>query len=132
MKCLIAESYLLLLKVELLMAFGQLNSLHRVLQAARVKAARPDLLRTADELSRAIDLACVLYPKQVLCLQRSVATALLLRRYGFSAEMVIGAQLLPFKSHAWVELGGAVVNDRPYMREIYQVLERCQPQESSR
>jgi hypothetical protein len=132
MKRLFAESYLLLLKVELLMAFGKLNSLHRVLEAARVKASRPGLQRTADELCRSIDLACVLYPKQVLCLQRSVATALLLRRYGFSAEMVIGAQMLPFKSHAWVELGGTIVNDRPYIREIYKVLERCQPQESSR
>jgi len=48
-----------------------------------------------------------------------------LRRHGLRAEMVIGAQMLPFKSHAWVEVGGIVVNDKPYIREIYQVLERC-------
>jgi hypothetical protein len=33
--------------------------------------------------------------------------------------MVIGAQTIPFTSHAWVE-----VDDKPYMPEIYQVLER--------
>jgi hypothetical protein len=50
---------------------------------------------------------------------------LLLRRHGVAAEMVIGAQILPFKSHAWVEVDRAVVNDTPYIEEIYQVLERC-------
>jgi hypothetical protein len=39
--------------------------------------------------------------------------------------MVTGAQILPFESHAWVEIGGVVVNDKPYMHEIYQVFERC-------
>ncbi len=39
--------------------------------------------------------------------------------------MVIGAQLLPFHSHAWVEVDGQVVNDKPYIAEIFQVLERC-------
>jgi transglutaminase superfamily protein len=42
----------------------------------------------------------------VLCLQRSAATTLLLRRHGWDAEMVIGAKLLPFQSHAWVEVNG--------------------------
>jgi len=39
--------------------------------------------------------------------------------------MVIGAQLLPFKSHAWCEVRGAIVNDKPYLYDIYTVLERC-------
>ena len=51
--------------------------------------------------------------------------AVLLRRHGWNAEMVIGAQLLPFQSHAWVEIDGRVVNDKPYIAEIFQVLERC-------
>jgi hypothetical protein len=48
-----------------------------------------------------------------------------LRKHGVRAEMVIGAQMRPFRSHAWVEVNGAVVNDKPYMREIYQILENC-------
>jgi len=72
-----------------------------------------------------MDLACVFYFKRALCLQRSAATALLLKRFGWSAELVIGAQLLPFESHAWVEIDRRVVNDKPYITEIYQELERC-------
>jgi hypothetical protein len=39
--------------------------------------------------------------------------------------LVIGTQLIPFQSHAWVEMEGAIVNDKPYLLDIYQVLERC-------
>ena len=60
-----------------------------------------------------------------MCLQRSATTVLLLRRYGWNAEMVIGAQGVSLKSHAWVEIAGTIVNDKPYMLDIYQVLERC-------
>jgi hypothetical protein len=38
--------------------------------------------------------------------------------------MVIGAQQMPFRSHAWVEVEGRVVNDKPYTPEMYPVLER--------
>jgi hypothetical protein len=60
-----------------------------------------------------------------LCLQRSAAAACLLKRYGIPAQMVIGAKQMPFKAHAWVEVGGRVVNDKPYMPEIYAELDRC-------
>jgi hypothetical protein len=72
-----------------------------------------------------MDLACVFYFKRVLCLQRSAATTVLLRRHGWNAEMVIGVQLMPFQSHAWVEVQSRVVNDKPYVTEIFQVLDRC-------
>jgi hypothetical protein len=78
----------------------------------------------ASAISHAIDVACVLYFKRVLCLQRSAATTVMLRLYGWNAEMVIGAQLLPFQSHAWVEINHQVLNDKPYVPEIFQVLDR--------
>ena len=71
-------------------------------------------------------MACIWYWKEVLCLQRSAATACLLKRHGVPAQMMIGAQQMPFKAHAWVEVDGRVVNDKPYMREMYAVLDRCQ------
>ena len=37
----------------------------------------------------------------------------------FPPQMVIGAQQMPFKAHAWVEAGGRVVNDKPYTPEMY-------------
>jgi len=78
-----------------------------------------------EQICRAVDVACVLYFKRVLCLQRSAATAMLLRRHGFSAELVIGVQIIPFRSHAWVELDRRVINDKPYMPELYREMERC-------
>jgi len=53
------------------------------------------------------------------------ALACLLKRYGVPAQMIIGAQQVPFKAHAWVEVDGRVVNDKAYMRELYAVLDRC-------
>jgi hypothetical protein len=76
-------------------------------------------------LCRAVDYASVFYFKKVWCRQRSAATTILLRRFGWDAKMVIGAQIFPFRSHAWVEVQGQIVNDKPYMREIYQVLDWC-------
>jgi Transglutaminase-like superfamily len=119
------ESYLLLLRIDLMMRLGDLRSVHALLRGTKVAIVNGGARPTAEDLCHAIDLACVLYLKRVLCLQRSTATTLLLRHYGHKAEMVIGAQMLPFKSHAWVELDGVIVNDKPYMLDIYQVLERC-------
>jgi len=80
---------------------------------------------TLGRICSAIDLACICYWREVLCLQRSAATACLLKKYGVAAELVIGTQQLPFRAHAWVEVEGTVVNDKPYMREMYAVLDHC-------
>jgi hypothetical protein len=39
--------------------------------------------------------------------------------------MMIGVQQMPFRAHAWVEVDGLVVGDKPYMREMYLVLDQC-------
>src|SRR5271169_625594 len=85
-------------------------------------ASRPRNTLGCKEICHAVDLAAVLYFRNVLCLQRSAATACLLKRYGFPAQLVIGVQQMPFAAHAWVELDGAIVNDKPYMSDIYSVL----------
>ena len=122
---LVLESWLLLIRIEITMRFAQFKEIHGVVHEAPVHALVKDPPALNEDLCTAMDYACVLYFKPVLCLQRSSATTLLLRRHGWKAEMVIGAQLAPFKSHAWVEIKGVVVNDKPYVTEIYQVLERC-------
>jgi hypothetical protein len=123
--CPAIESWLLLFLFELVMKFRNSETLRERVHNEPVHPIRSSRQFTSEELSRPMDLACVFYFKKVLCLQRSAATTILLRRYGLSAEMVTGAQILPLEFHAWVEIGGVVVNDRPYMNEIYQVLERC-------
>jgi Transglutaminase-like superfamily len=73
----------------------------------------------------AVNYACIWYPKRVLCLQRSVVTTCLLRTCGVSASMVIGAQTLPFKAHAWTEVDSRAINERRDVQSIYTVLQRC-------
>ena len=125
MKRLVLKSWLLLLYVECVMRFSSFHALNAIVRKEEVRPRHDQALLESSRVCHAMDLACVFYFKQVMCLQRSAATTLLLRRHGWAAEMVIGAQIHPFKSHAWVEIMGSVVNDKPYMLDIYQVLERC-------
>jgi prolyl oligopeptidase len=80
---------------------------------------------SAKQIVHAVDIACVCYFKAVKCLQRSVALTMLLRRYGFPAEVVIGGRIIPAKFHAWVEIKGTVLNDKPYIPKLYMELDRC-------
>ena len=125
MKRLVLESWFLLFRFGWIMRFSEFKELSRVVRDEAGRPVSAAHLRSQEDLCRAMDYACVFYFKRVFCLQRSAATTLLLRRHGLNAELVIGAKLLPFRSHAWVELNGQVINDRPYMHTIYQVLERC-------
>lgn len=125
MKRLVIESWLLLLYFEFVLALRDFNALYQSVRDEQTRPAASSAQYPREDLCHAIDLACVLFFKPVLCLQRSAATTILLRRHGWEAEMVIGAQMLPFKSHAWVEIHGKVANDKPYMLDTYRVLERC-------
>ncbi|MEG9437798.1 lasso peptide biosynthesis B2 protein [Edaphobacter sp. HDX4] len=124
MKTLVIKGWFLLLYLEFLMCVRSFNALNKVVLQRSVRTTK-ERCHSPEQLCHAIDLACVLYFKPVMCLQRSAAATLLLRSQGLKAELVIGAQLLPFRSHAWVEIDGYVVNDKPYVSEIYSVLQRC-------
>lgn len=119
------QAYWELLRLEYFVLRENFGGIHDRVRMARLQNRCLDVAITEDRLCRAIDVAAALYFKNVLCLQRSAAAARLLKKYGFRAEMVIGVQQLPFLAHAWVEVAGRVVNDKPYMTEIYLVLARC-------
>jgi len=123
MSLLVWQAYWTLLRFHLYLARGDFAGLHARVRGCvrREQQAGPDAVR---EICAAVDVACIWYWKEVLCLQRSAATAYLLKRHGVPAQMVIGAQQIPFKAHAWVEVGGVVVNDKPYVGEIYSALDR--------
>ncbi|SRR5260370_33623775 len=125
MKWLVLESWLRLLYFDFLMHRRSFEALHDTVRKTQVCPVNAQNLISSTDLCCAVDLACVFYFKRVMCLQRSAATAQLLRNHGWKSEMVIGAQLVPPKFHAWCEVNGAIVNDKPYMLDIYQVLERC-------
>lgn len=124
MKFLVLEAYLKLIQFDLYLARGNFQALYKKVGEYPVTtpATSPDAV---ERICAAVDLASIWYWKPVLCLQRSAATACLLKRHGIRAQMILGAQQMPFKAHAWVEIDGRVVNDKPYMREIYAVLDYC-------
>jgi Transglutaminase-like superfamily len=120
---LVLKAYLQLIIFDVYLARGNFRALYdRVRKCPVAKKARaPDI----ERICSAVDIACIWYWKEALCLQRSAATACLLKRCGVPAQMVLGAQQIPFRAHAWVEVGGCVVNDKPYTSEMYAVLDRC-------
>jgi hypothetical protein len=124
MSFLVLKAYLRLIYFDLYLARGSFAALYEKVRdyPIGVRAPEPDDI---ERISHAVDMACIWYWKEALCLQRSAATACLLKKYGLAAQMVIGAQQMPFKAHAWVEVDGRVVNDKAYAREIYAVLDRC-------
>lgn len=90
----------------------------------RRRHARRSSWAQPDDVVWAVEEACVWYVKRAACLQRSVVATWLLRRHGVPAEMIIGCRPLPFESHAWVEVEGRVVNDRPQYQKAFTVLDR--------
>jgi hypothetical protein len=121
---LVLEAYLSLIRFDLYLAREDFESLYNNVRnyPIRNKAASPDAV---ERICWALDMACIWYCKEVLCLQRSAATTCLLRKYGVLAHLVIGAQQTPFKAHAWVEVDGKVVNDKQYVHELYARLDQC-------
>jgi len=118
------RAVLMLMVFDRHIARGDFSGVHEKVRNCPIDA-RKAAEGTVERVCSAVDLACIWYWKEVLCLQRSAAATCLLRRHGIAAEMVVGAQQLPFKAHAWVEVGGHVVNDKPYTPEVYAVLDRC-------
>ena len=113
-----------LLRINPLLARGDFPAIHKLVRSCPVATNRRSGPR-ADQLAAAVDRACIWFWKEVSCLHRAAATVCLLRKHGVAAELVIGAQAIPFKAHAWVEVGGQAINDKPDISQIYPVLERC-------
>jgi hypothetical protein len=124
MSLLALRAYVSLIHFDLYLARGNFRALY--LKVATYPIRNTPLPASAvEQICAAVDMACIWYWKQVLCLQRSAVTTCLLKRFGVPARMILGAQQIPFRAHAWVEIDGCVVNDKPYLREIYGVLDQC-------
>jgi hypothetical protein len=121
---LVLEAYCKLIRFDRYLRRGDFRGLYDKVRNCPV-GARMCSDDTVGQICSAVDLACIWYWKEALCLQRSATAACLLKKYGIPAQMIIGAQPLPFKAHAWVEVDGRVVNDKSYTPEMYSVLDRC-------
>ena len=117
------QAYAALLYFETYLLRGNFSALHSKVRRTSVTGPMPPP-EVITRICSAVDEACIWYWRPVRCLQRSAATTYLLKRNGVPARLVIGAQQLPFKAHAWVEVNQEVVNDKTYVREIYAVLDR--------
>ena len=125
MSLLVLRAYVKLIQFDLYLARRNFEALYSKVRNYPIAKKQPVTPNAVQEICAAVDMACIWYWKHVLCLQRSAGTACLLKQLGVPAQLVIGAQHVPFKAHAWVEVDGRVVNDKPYTPEIYAVLDRC-------
>ena len=117
------KAYWYLMRSDWFLSHSGFSGLYRKIRDCAV-TPNAVLSDPVQQVCSAINVACMWYWKEVQCLQRSAATALLLKEHGVHAQLIIGAQQLPFKAHAWVEVNGEVVNDKSYIAEIYAVLDR--------
>lgn len=124
MRFLVLKAYWKLICFDICLARGNFSALYEKVRNYPI-ARRTPSTESIKHICSAMDMACIWYWKEALCLQRSAATACLLKAHGVRAQMVIGAQQLPFKAHAWVEVAGQVVNDKRYTPQMYAVLDRC-------
>jgi hypothetical protein len=120
----VLPAYLALVAVDLALRLFGFGRVHRWLHRLPPGGLRPEP-RRARRLARAVDGAAAFYLKRAWCLERSLATLLLMRLRRWPARLVLGARRLPFGAHAWVEIAGEVVNDDPRVCGCYVVLERC-------
>lgn len=109
---------------DVLSTFCRFETIYTIVKHWKVgrNPANQDIL---DRVCQAVNYACIWYPKQALCLQRSFVTTYLLRKHGVPAHMVLGAQKLPFKAHAWVDVDGQAINERSNVHATYSVWDRC-------
>lgn len=85
---------------------------------------RASIPESQEQVCAAVKRAASWYPRQSVCLQRSVITTCLLRQSGVAADLVFGCRKIPFAAHAWVEVAGEVANDKRQVQEFYKVLSR--------
>jgi Transglutaminase-like superfamily len=124
MSFLVLKAYLMLINFDLYLVLGNFAALYDKVRNYPL-GAHAQFPGAIEDICSGVDMACIWYWKEVLCLQRSAATACLLKKHGLPAQLVIGAQQMPFKAHAWVEVYGRVVNDKLYTPDMYAVLDRC-------
>jgi hypothetical protein len=99
--------------------FGALYGGVRRFPTRKLLPFAPDEARAV----RAVAVAAALYIKPAYCLQRSAALTCLMRLLGVQARLVIGFRPTPLDSHAWVEVDGRIVNDRPQYQRRFVVLD---------
>ena len=109
-------------RYELIVSLRGIGCILRQLRQQRI-SQKPCTEALQRAICEAVLLATCFYWKPVLCLQRSVCTVRLLRKYGVDARLAIGYRPSPFFSHAWVEVNGRVVyGSAAYQKRLRSLL----------
>jgi hypothetical protein len=107
---------------DLVLGLLSLKSLCSLVRYWPFRPAISSDLPMVGQVCKAVERACVWYPRRALCLQRSAITTCLLRSVGIRARLTIGVRPMPLLAHAWVEVDGTVVNDWPRVKGFYHSL----------
>ena len=109
----IAIAWVALLQTRWVLRFGSLNSITPYLEPLknRENANRPFTFYT--HWHEAVRVAGRLHFGQPTCLPKALTLVRLLRQRGANAHLCLGVATRSgvLKSHAWVEVGGAMVNE---------------------
>jgi hypothetical protein len=119
MRHLFAESTITLASCVLTLRFRGFGTM--LFQLKRQTPA-PSVGLPVEVVLRVLEFAAVFLPLRLSSLERSVATAAMLRRYGWPSQLVLGVQVFPSEDYAWVEIDECPVNDTPDVREIYKII----------
>ena len=115
---LVLEAYLSLIRFDLCLARGNFEAIYNKVRDYTLGRRPLRLIQSNRSAKPWIWLASGIARKCCVSKGRPPRHAFS-RKYGVSAHLVIGAQQMPFKAHAWVEVDGKVVNDKQYVPEIY-------------
>jgi hypothetical protein len=107
---------------DMLLCVTSMEKMCRTVKTWRVRKRLKEPNETINNVCNAVQQACIWFPHKAVCLQRAAITTCMLRSYGIDARMVIGIRPMPFLAHAWTEVNGAVVNERPQVKTFYQTL----------
>ena len=118
-------AWLGLVLADLVLGLSGFRRFHGFLSRVHVRGPERDSMALAIALSQVVDGAAGFYFKRAWCLQRSAVAMVLMRLYGVPAKLAIGVHRVPFQAHAWVELRGRVINDRPWLPQAFTVIESC-------
>jgi hypothetical protein len=94
--------------------------------SAKQKATR------VQQITRIVTIASQRGLYKATCLRRSLLTWWLLRREGIASDICLGVRTHGgvLEAHAWVEYESLVLNDRPDVRQNFQVLQDSLPSTS--
>ncbi|MDR0632312.1 MAG: lasso peptide biosynthesis B2 protein [Holosporaceae bacterium] len=112
-KFLVVKAYFYLCRVQFILKRNKLKGLIDALNRS-LMGYHPSL--SIDEsylLAAALDSACLFFPKNIACLSYAASLFMLHSSQCLECKFVIGVQTLPFYAHAWIEVGGVLINDNP-------------------